>query len=66
MTVAGKNPSLKRKVFITNEKLKVPGTEGECKIRKSQRLLSFLLRKRLQDLCHRTWSRTWKKEAKGR
>lgn len=64
MTVTGKNPSLKRKVFTASEKLKVPGTEGEYKKRKSQCLLNFLLQRRLQDLCHRTWSR--KKEAKGR
>lgn len=63
VTVAGKNPSLKRKMFTTSEKLK-SGTEDECKKMKIMVPLSFLLQRRLQDLHHRIWSK--KREAKGR
>lgn len=41
MTVAGKNPSLKWKMFITSEKLKVPGTGEECKRKENHTTFEF-------------------------
>lgn len=54
VTVAGENLSLKRRMFTPSEKLKVSGTEDECKKKKIMLPLSFLLQRSLQDLHHRT------------
>lgn len=53
MTVAGKNPSLKRKIFITSEKIKVPGTEDEHKKKKKRKSQC------LRVLCYKGGYRTF-------